>query len=112
MSLRWFFAVFLFASVAFADDLPVPDPCSVPTRCSSAGIECIAGDRNCEEQARASGLEVICEKGSGAAKSFVYCPPDSAQRDSRVMWIMLGAAVAVAVVGGAILFFAIRKKPA
>lgn len=86
--------------------------CTVEQRCSSTGLDCVVGDRNCSDDARQKELEVMCERGTGAERHFVYCPPDTARTDSKGMWIMLAAAVGVAIVGGGALALAIRKKPA
>jgi hypothetical protein len=110
VSLRAFAFFFLLSLTASADE-PPPD-CSVNRKCSSAGLECVAGDRNCADDARQRGLEVMCELGQGPRKRFVYCPPSTARTDSKGMWIMMVAAVAVAVIGGAALFLAMRMKRA
>ena len=99
----------LFASVVAGN---TPADCTIEKKCSSTGLDCVAGDRNCSDDARQKELEVTCERGAGPDRHFVYCPPNTARTDSKGMWIMLAAAVGVAVIGGGALALALRKKNA
>jgi hypothetical protein len=103
---------FFVASAVLANAAPPIPDCTVEKKCSSTGLECVAGDRNCSDEARQKELEVTCERGAGPYRHFVYCPPNTARTDSKGMWIMLVAAVGVAIIGGGVLALAIRKKPA
>lgn len=76
--------------------------CSVILKCSSVGKDCAADDRDCQGAAVHDGLEVTCERAED--RHFVYCPPGGAQRDSGVVWILLGAAFLIAI-GGSLAFW-------
>lgn len=41
---------------------------------------------------------------------MVFCPPDTARSDSNVVWILLAAALLLAVIGGSIAWVVLRKK--
>jgi hypothetical protein len=84
--------------------------CSVARRCSAGGIECLQTDRACADRAREHGLEVMCDKPRDGETVFVYCPPVTETRDSGVVWILLLVAIAVAVVGGGIVYAVVRKR--
>ena len=85
-------------------------PCSVLRSCSSTGVACRPDDRSCAEQARGRELEVKCEQACDDGLRLVYCPPDAGHSDSRVVWILLGVAVLLSVVGSAFLIAIIKKK--
>ena len=88
----------------------VADPlCTVNRKCSSAGKECLSEDRDCQSAAVHEGLEVTCERS--ADRMFVYCPPGAQQRDSGVVWVLLGVAFLIAV-GGSFAFwrFFLRRR--
>jgi hypothetical protein len=80
--------------------------CAVERRCSSTGRLCGVDDRGCQDEAIASGLEVICERPD--PRAYVYCPPGA--RDSGAMWILLGFAMAVAIVGSIVAWVLLRKR--
>ena len=81
----------------------VSDPlCSVIRKCSSVGKECAPEDRDCQNAAVHDGLEVTCERA--ADRMFVYCPPGAEQRDSGVVWLLLGLAFFIAI-GGSFAFW-------
>lgn len=102
----------LSASAARADDLPDEAAlCTVPRRCSATGLDCEEGDRACVDAALARGLEVTCERPTRGARRFVYCPPGASSRDSRVVWVLLAVAFAVAGFGGAAIWLAVRRSP-
>jgi hypothetical protein len=104
-------ALALAAPGAGADDLPdPPSACTVARHCSASGIECESDDRACRDRATASGLEVVCDRASGAGYAFVYCPAGASARDSRVVWILLAVAFAIAAVGGGIFWGVLRKR--
>src|SRR6185369_5422596 len=76
------------------NEAPSPaEPCSVIRKCSAAGLDCDSNDRACANEATTRGLEVVCERPDYPAKHFVYCPPGGGSRDSRVVWVLLGAAI-------------------
>ena len=81
--------------------------CTVVRRCSATGLACRPDDRACTSDASNRGLQVICED---AEKTMVFCPPDTARSDSNVVWILLAAALLLAVVGGSIAWVVLRKK--
>ena len=88
----------------------VPEPlCSVIRKCSSAGKECTSDDRECQSAAVHDGLEITCERD--ADRMFVYCPPGASQRDSGVVWLLLGLAFFIAI-GGSFAFwrFFLRRR--
>lgn len=87
-----------------------PSPCTVERKCSSTGKACAVEDRACQNEAIASGLEVTCERVE--PRGFVYCPPGGEQRDSGVVWILLAAALAIAVFGSALAWLLLRKRVA
>ncbi|MBX3189121.1 MAG: hypothetical protein KF819_19015 [Labilithrix sp.] len=103
---------FLLGSVgvARADDLPGPavEYCTVARKCSSTGVSCLADDRACTNDATSRGLEVLCE--DKRAQSLVYCPPDTGRADSKIVWVLLGAATLLAVAGSAVAWRVLRKK--
>jgi hypothetical protein len=103
-------------SAANADVPPPRDcpelPCSVIRNCSSAGVACKEGDRSCAEEARSRDLEVKCEQECDSGKQLIYCPPDTGRSDSKVVWLLLATAVAIAVAGGGLLWVILRKKSA
>ena len=76
--------------------------CSAVRKCSSVGKECASDDRECQSTATHAGLEVTCERA--ADRMFVYCPPGAEQRDSGVVWILLGLAFFIAI-GGSFAFW-------
>jgi hypothetical protein len=84
------------------------DLCTVTRKCSSTGRLCAADDRVCRSDATNQGLEVVCERPEPHA--FVYCPAGGQARDSGVVWILLGVAFFVAIVGGGVSFLVLRKK--
>lgn len=84
-------------------------PCTVERKCSSTGKACGEGDRACQSEAIAQGLEVTCERVE--PRGYVYCPPGAQQRDSGVVWIFLVVAIAIAVVGALGAFLLFRKQP-
>lgn len=84
------------------------EPCTVHRWCSSVGVVCDAGDRDCVNQATGRGFEVVCETRGGA--QMVYCPGEAARADSGVVWIMLAVAAALGLVGGALSWVVFRKK--
>lgn len=86
--------------------------CSVRDRCGPTGRECSADDRACQSEATRDGLEIVCETKEMEPPSFVYCPAGTEARDSSVVWILLVVAALIAVVGGTVLFIAVRKKEA
>jgi hypothetical protein len=104
-------------SLAFAGETPAtapacPElPCSVNRNCSSTGVACLPDDRVCMENARADNLEVKCEQQCTSNKWLVYCPPDTGRSDSKIVWILLSFAVALAT-GGTTLAWVILKKKA
>jgi|CXWL01.1.fsa_nt_gi hypothetical protein len=102
----------VLAANARADESQGPvrsDTCSVVRKCSSTGLACNVGDRACTEGARSRGLEVLCE---APEDRLVFCPPNTRGGDSRVVWVLLAAASAFAIVGAAIAWFVLRtKKP-
>ena len=88
----------------------VADPlCTVLRKCSSAGKECLSDDRDCQSAAVHEGLEVTCERA--ADRTIVYCPPGAQQRDSGVVWLLLGLALFIAI-GGSLAFwrFFLRRR--
>jgi hypothetical protein len=91
---------------------PSRSPCTRERRCSSAGIVCGVEDRDCQSGAIARGLEIACETVD--PHTYLYCPPGAEQRDSPVVWLLLGVAVFVAMVGVTIgwLVFGRKKKSA
>jgi hypothetical protein len=84
------------------------DLCTVERKCSSTGRLCAADDRGCQNDAIARGLEVTCEHADPHA--FVYCPAGGEARDSTVVWILLGVAFFIAIVGGGVSFLVFRKR--
>lgn len=50
------------------------------------------------DQAREKGLEIFCEGRS----ELVYCPPLTGRADSKAIWVLLAAAVTLAVGGTAV----------
>lgn len=82
--------------------------CSVRDRCGPTGKECRADDRECQNAATQNGLEILCE--DRGAQTYVYCPAGTTARDSGVVWILLVAAVAIAVIGAAVLALALNAK--
>ncbi len=104
-------ALLMTAEIARADDLPdVNEVCTVNRRCSSTGMVCAAEDRDCVGKAVEQGLQVICEDRS--KRRMVYCPPDTARSDSRVVWILLALAGTLAVGGSSLAWVVLRKKRA
>lgn len=98
-------------TVARADELPDPPPserCRVISKCSSTGIECGPNDSACKDRAREKGLEITCETKTGA---LVYCPPLTGHADSKAIWILLAAAVTLAVGGTAVAYRLLKKRP-
>jgi hypothetical protein len=85
-------------------------PCSVIRNCSSTGIACELDDRACAERARERSLEVKCEQQCTSSTRLVYCPPDTGRSDSKVVWVLLAVAVALAAVGSAVAWVVLRKK--
>ncbi|MDF2697682.1 MAG: hypothetical protein K0S65_6065 [Labilithrix sp.] len=83
-------------------------PCTVERKCSSTGKVCTVDDRACQNEAVAKGLEVTCERVE--PRGYVYCPPGAEQRDSGVVWILLGFAIAVAAIGSVLSYLLIRKR--
>ncbi|MBS2017764.1 MAG: hypothetical protein JST00_33105 [Deltaproteobacteria bacterium] len=81
--------------------------CTVVRRCSSTGLACRPDDRACTSEANNRGLQVICED---AEQTMVFCPPDTARSDSNVVWILLAAALLLAVAGGSVAWVVLRKK--
>lgn len=77
-------------------------------KCSSTGIDCHEDDRNCIERARENSLEVLCEDTE--KRRLVYCPPDTGRAESRVVWLLLGVAGALALSGSLTAYFIFRKK--
>jgi hypothetical protein len=88
------------------------DRCSVTLKCSAGGLECKTSDRACQERAREKALEVACDRPGDGETVFVYCPPLTQQRDSSAVWVLLVVAIAIAVIGSAIAWFALRKRSA
>lgn len=82
--------------------------CTVARKCSTTGLACAAGDRACQSEAVARGLEIVCE--SPEPRSFVYCPHGAATRDSAVVWVLLLVAIGIAVVGGIAAYFVFRTN--
>lgn len=87
-----------------------PSPCTVERKCSSTGKACAVEDRVCQNEAIASGLEVTCERVE--PRGYVYCPAGGEQRDSGVVWLLLAAALAIAVFGSAVAWALLRKRVA
>jgi hypothetical protein len=83
--------------------------CSVAERCGPTGLACGAEDRACQSEAVQRGLEVVCEVREADDLRFVYCPVGTGQRDSNVVWLLLLAAMLIAVVGGVTFFAVVRK---
>jgi hypothetical protein len=83
-------------------------PCTVERKCSSTGMACAVEDRACQSEAVAKGLEVTCERVE--PRGYIYCPPGAEQRDSGVVWILLGFAIAVAAIGSVVSYLLIRKR--
>lgn len=83
--------------------------CSVRDRCGPTGKECRADDRECQNAAVGDGLEILCEVRE--TRTYVYCPAGTRQRDSNVVWLLLVVAALIAIVGGGILAFAMRRAP-
>jgi hypothetical protein len=84
--------------------------CSVALQCSSEGIACRSSDRACQDRARAHNLEVTCDVPGDGETVFVYCPKLTNQRDSSAVWLLFVVAVAVALIGSAVLWLAMRKR--
>lgn len=108
----------LLAAVAFAlllssSPARASEACSVVRKCSATGLACMSGDRKCEEEASARGLQVVCDNVLGPdQKQFVWCPPVTEQRDSKIVWVLLSVAVALAVGGGVVAWSVLKKKDA
>lgn len=81
--------------------------CTVNRKCSSTGRVCDDSDRACNESARAENLEIICQ--TDEPPRFVYCPAETGRSDSKVVWLLLAVACAIATVGGTTLYRAIKK---
>jgi hypothetical protein len=94
------------------ENVPEPrsDRCSVALKCSSEGIECRSSDRACQDRARAHNLEVACDVPGDGESVYVYCPKLTNQRDSSAVWLLFVVAVAVALIGSAVLWLAMRKR--
>jgi hypothetical protein len=72
----------------------------------------MSSDRKCESDAQSRGLEVVCDVEVGPTETrLVYCPPVTDQRDSSIVWVLLGAATVLAVAGSSVAYVALRKKP-
>lgn len=101
----------LVVARAHAGEATRGEVCSVVRKCSATGLACASTDRACQDLALARGLEVACDVPTGADdRLFVYCPPLSEQRDSKVVWLLLALAVLLAVGGMAALAAILRKK--
>jgi hypothetical protein len=83
--------------------------CSVRDKCGPTGKECRADDRDCQNAAVKDGLEIVCDDTE--TQLYVYCPAGSQARDSSIVWLLLIVAVAIAVMGGAIVAIAMKKAP-
>ena len=80
--------------------------CSVRDKCGPTGKECRSDDRECQSAAVQDGLEIVCDEDG----LYVYCPAGTQQRDSTIVWVLLGVAVLIAIAGG-VLFARVMKKP-
>jgi hypothetical protein len=97
-------------SFASASAAQVSDRCSVTMKCSASGLECSTDDRACADTARERGLEIVCDRPDGPQRRFVYCPPGATARDSNVVWILLGVAALVAIVGAVVTTILIGRR--
>jgi hypothetical protein len=96
------------APAATCDELP----CSVNRNCSSTGVACRPDERECNNEARARGLEIKCEQRCSDGARLVHCPADTGRSESRVVWILLSLAVVLAVGGTTLAWVVLRKKSA
>lgn len=103
-------AIVLTARVAGAEPECPEMPCSVIRNCSSTGVACELDDRACAEKAREQSLEVKCEQQCAKGTRLVYCPPDTGRSDSKVVWMLLALAIALASFGSAVAWVLLRKK--
>lgn len=71
-------------------------------------MACAADDGTCQSEAASRGLQVICE--DAAKTTMVWCPPDTARSDSPFVWVLLAAAMALALGGSIVAWLLLRKK--
>jgi len=102
-----------FALLVLASSPAAAEPCSVVRKCSATGLACLSGDQKCEAEASSRGLQVVCDNVLGPdQKQFVWCPPVTEARDSKIVWVLLSVALALAIGGGVVVWSVLKKKPA
>lgn len=84
------------------------EACSVERKCSSTGRLCRADDRECQSKAIGQQLEILCERRDPDV--YVYCPPGAESRDGPIVWVLLGVAALLAIVGGIGAFLLFRRR--